>query len=184
VAFTIIEASKPSFVNLQNVLDSSGEIKVDGALLADQNVYPLTLQAVVDSKTIATPFTVTISDPCKRAVFENSPSPINMVFIRDFDPTQTQTFTIKTDVEVAYSLVCAYTATLLTPTAYSYVSLTGSTISVNPALTSTADVGLHTISIQATSTLYPGSVTAKTYTFVLDIRHCVVNTMTLDPIAN
>jgi hypothetical protein len=107
-----------------------------------------------------------------------------MVLIRDFDPTQTQSFTLKTDVEVAYSLLCAYTATLLTPAAYSYVSLTGSTISVNPALTYTADVGLHTISIQATSTLYPGSVTAKTYIFVLDIRHCVVNTMTLDPIAN
>jgi hypothetical protein len=102
-----------------------------------------------------------------------------MTLIRNFDTTKTQTFYFKTDIEVTHSLVCGLTATLLTPESYPYVSLSGLTISVDPSLTSASNVGLHTISIQATSTLYPGSVTAKTYTFVLDIQHCVVSTMTL-----
>jgi hypothetical protein len=42
VTFTIVEVP-PSFVSLANLADLSGDIKVDGAVLADQNVYPLTL---------------------------------------------------------------------------------------------------------------------------------------------
>jgi hypothetical protein len=58
-----------------------------------------------------------------------------MSIIRDYDPETTQTFTIVTDIENNYGLVCAYTETLLTPSAYPYVSLSYSTITVDPLQT-------------------------------------------------
>jgi hypothetical protein len=83
-----------------------------------------------------------------------------MILIRDFDPTLTQTFTIKTDVEKDFGLLCAYNTALLTPSAYPYVSLNGSVITVDPTLTAQSDAGLHTVSISVSSSLYPGTVTA------------------------
>jgi hypothetical protein len=95
-----IPGTIPSFVSLQNLQLEEGKVTVLGAILADQNVYSLTLQAAVDAQTITAPFTVEISDPCKRAVFQNpTTSPIaDMILIRDFDTTVQQTFSITTDV--------------------------------------------------------------------------------------
>jgi hypothetical protein len=99
VIFTFV-AAPPVFVSLTGLAATLGNVQVNGALLADQGLYPLTLRAAVDLQAIDAPFTVEISDPCKRAIFQPvTPSPIaNMVVIRDFDPTLTQTFIIVTDV--------------------------------------------------------------------------------------
>jgi len=127
-------------------------------VLADQGVYPLTLQASVDAQTITGAFQVEISDPCKRAVFAVSTSPAlaPMVLIRDFDSAKTQSFKVTTDVEATYGLICNYVASL-TPT-WTYVSLAGSTasytITADPVLTVLADVGLHAISISVVSLEY------------------------------
>ena len=39
----------PSFVTLENLLTQTGDVQANGAVLADQGVYPLTLQASVDA---------------------------------------------------------------------------------------------------------------------------------------
>lgn len=99
VTFTFV-AVPPAFVTLTGLAATLGNVQVNGAVLADQGVYPLTLRAAVDLQVTNAPFTVEISDPCKRTIFQPiTPSPIaNMVLIRDFDPTLTQTFTITSDV--------------------------------------------------------------------------------------
>ena len=99
VTFTFV-AAPPAFVSLTGLAATLGNVQVNGAVLANQGVYPLTLRAAVDLQVTDAPFSVEISDPCKRSIFQPvTPSPItNMVLIRDFDPTLTQTFTITTDV--------------------------------------------------------------------------------------
>ena len=70
----------------------------------------------------------------------------------------TQTFVIKTDVEVANStIVCPITATL-TPTA-AYISLSGNTISVNAgSIVKPTDYGTYTFTVTVVSSNFPGSV--------------------------
>jgi hypothetical protein len=88
-------------------------------------------------------------------------------------------------VEDQYNLLCEYyLATLLYQASYPFVSLIAETITVDTAATTAADVGLHTISITSSSAFYPGTVADKTYTFVLNVQHCVVNTMTLPAISD
>ena len=65
-----------------------------------------------------------------------------------------------------------------------YVSIAGLTLTVDPTLTILADVGPHTISVLVSSLDYPVSVAAVTYTFALDVQHCVATVMTLPAIAN
>ena len=90
-----------------------------------------------------------------------------MSIIRDFDSTKTQTFTVTTDVQTSYSLVCNIVASLVSPPAY--VSISGTTITVNASLTTQSDAGPHTISVLVDSADYPTSVTDVTYTFTLDV---------------
>jgi len=157
-------------------------------VLANQGVYPLTLQASVDAQTITGAFQVEISDPCKRAVFEVSTTPAlaPMVLIRDFDSAKTQSFKVTTDVEATYGLICNYVASL-TPT-WTYVSLAGSTasytITAYPVPTVLADVGVHAISISVVSLEYSATVATEIYTFDLTIQHCVVNTMSIPSISD
>jgi len=103
-----------------------------------------------------------------------------MTLILDFDVTKTQVVSVKTDIETNYSIVCPLTCSLQPPPAY--VSETGSTITAITALATTVDVGPHTISLYCASSNYPTFVTAKTYTFVLTVQHCIVNTLTLSPV--
>ena len=141
----------------------------------------MTLQATVDAQTITAIFNVEVSDPCKRAVFEPATNPAlaSMILIRDFDSQITQSFVVQTDIEKVYGPVCNYVATL-TPT-WNYVSISGSTasytITVDENLTVGTDVGIHSIAITVNSLEYSSTVTPKTYTFNLDIQHCVVNMM-------
>jgi hypothetical protein len=60
-----------------------------------------------------------------------------------------------------------------------YINLNGNQISVNPALTTQADVGNHTITLKVDSLEYSGTVTSGFYTFVLTVSPCVVNTYTI-----
>ena len=105
-----------------------------------------------------------------------------MVLIRDFDPTLTQTFTIVTDIEQNYGLVCAYVASLVAPP--TFVSLATTTLSVDPLLTTGAEIAVHPISVLVSSVLYPTTVLDETYTFLLDIQHCTVSSFTIAPIAD
>ena len=89
---------------------------------------------------------------------------------------------IRDSVQTSYNLFCAYTATFVGPPAF--VSIYGSTLTVDESATSATDVTQHTITVNVASSLYPLTVTAKQYTFILDIQHCVVNTMTLPAITN
>ena len=50
----------PGFVTLENLLTQTGDVQANGAVVADQGVYPLTLQASVDGQTISAPFTVEV----------------------------------------------------------------------------------------------------------------------------
>jgi hypothetical protein len=104
-------------------------------MLSDKNVYALTLRALVDSQTVDANFQFEIADPCKRAIFQAvSPSPLaNMVVIRNFDFTKTQTVSVTTDIETNYGLVCNFVASLSSPP--SYVSITGKIITVDASLT-------------------------------------------------
>ena len=47
-------------MTLENLLDQTGDVQANGAVVADQGVYPLTLQASVDGQTIPAPFTVEV----------------------------------------------------------------------------------------------------------------------------
>jgi hypothetical protein len=169
-------------VSLVNIATNSGSVQATGATLSDKNIYTMTLRAAVDSATVDATFQVEVSDPCKRAILQpTTPSPFaNMVLIRDFDTTKTQTVSITTDIQSSYSLVCNLAASLINPP--SYVSIAGLTITVDPSLTTQADVGLHTISVLVDSSDYPENVIDATYTFTLDVQHCVVTVMSIPTI--
>ena len=83
-----------------------------GAVLGDQGVYNLTLQATIDAQTIQSPFVVNISDPCNRAIFQSpASSPIaDMTITQGRNPIVNQTFVIQTDIEQQYGIVCGYSA--------------------------------------------------------------------------
>jgi len=165
-----------------NIATNSGSIQATGATLSDKNIYTLTLRAMVDAATVDATFQVEVSDPCKRAILQPAtPSPFaNMVLIRDFDTTKTQTVSITTDILTSYSLVCNLAASLVSPP--TYVSIAGLTITVDPSLTTQADVGLHTISVLVDSSDYPANVIDVTYTFTLNVQHCVVTVMSIPTI--
>jgi len=148
----------PSFVSLANQAAIQVDVQVFGALLSHKNVYPLTLRATINGLTADAAFNLDIADPCRRAVFQPiSDAPISdMTLIRDFDSILTQTFVIKTDIEINYSLLCAYTVSPWLPPAY--FSLTGLTIILDESFTIPIDVGPHTLYITAKSADYPGSV--------------------------
>jgi hypothetical protein len=110
-----------------------------------------------------------------------------MSIIRNFDTlVKTQTYTIKTDIETNYpSLSCPLTCNFDVNPCSSYVTQTGTTISVNPvALMLTSDSGAKTIKIKCDSTDFPSTVTDVVYSFLLNIEYCVVDTFTIEPIAN
>jgi hypothetical protein len=92
------------------------------------------LTATVDGKSTTASFNILIKDPCSTAVFETNPvGLLNMNINVPSSLTSTQTFTIKTDVQLAFpTIVCPITATL-SPTV-AYISLSGNTISVDAAL--------------------------------------------------
>jgi len=127
-------------------------------------------------------FKVIIADPCARANFQTVNPFTNMVLIRDFDSVLMQPFTIQTDVESDYGLICQYTPGIFSgPT---FVSLDGFQVKVDASLTTSADVGTHTVTMEIICTLYPDKVPDAIYSFDIVVQHCVVKTMTLDPIAN
>jgi hypothetical protein len=90
VTFTITTVSPPAFVSLTNLAVNGGNVQISGATQTQIGTYSLTLQASVDSKVVTSNFQVTISDPCKTAVFQSgSPSPlIDMQVVRDYDSTK------------------------------------------------------------------------------------------------
>jgi hypothetical protein len=106
----------------------------------------MTLFASVDGVTVYASFSITVEDACQTT---NLQSPLttlpltNMAVTRNLDPVQTQNFVLTSNIETSYSLMCNYVFTLISPPAY--VSLSGTTISVDPALTTDADVGTQTI---------------------------------------
>jgi len=66
---------------------STKKVAVGGVDITKQGIYNLTLRATVDSKYVDASFTVEISDPCKRAVFQaTTTSPLTkMNFILDYN---------------------------------------------------------------------------------------------------
>ena len=70
----------------------------------------------------------------------------------------------------------------MTPPAF--VSLATTTISLDPLLTTGADVAVYTVSVLVRSTLYPSTVLDQTYTFQVDLQHCTVNSFTIAAISN
>lgn len=56
-----------------------------------------------------------------------------MVIIRDYDSIVAQQFTILTDVQVGFGVVCEISASLVAPPVF--VTLVGDTISVDESLT-------------------------------------------------
>lgn len=114
----------------------------------------------MDLQTIYASFTVEIIDPCRTAILQDpaTTQPIaNMTLIRNLDPILTQTFTIISDVEVNdLTLTCNKVFNLVNPPPF--VTISGSTISVDPALTSDADLGTHTIAVQVDSADYAAAV--------------------------
>jgi hypothetical protein len=105
-----------------------------------------------------------------------------MVLTRDFDSIKTQQFTIRTDVQNGFGVVCAVTATLVSPPIF--VTLQDDIISVDESLTTVADVGPITISVLVDSLDFPAQVADVTYSFVLDVQHCVVNSFILPQISD
>jgi len=65
-------------------------------------------------------------------------------------------FIIKTDIEINYGLLCAYTVSPWLPPAY--LTLTGLTIALDESVTTPVDVGPHLLYITAVSADYPGNV--------------------------
>lgn len=181
VTFVLVSGS-PSFVSLTNLMAFTGSIMVNGVTLSNLGNHPVTQRASVDGQVTNVSFNIEIADPCRRAVFQSvTPSPLtNMILIRTFDTTKTQTFSISTDILTSFGVSCAYSVALVTPPIY--VSLAGLTITVSESLTTSADAGLKTISVKATSVNFPGTVASRTYTFTLDIQHCVVSTFTIPTI--
>jgi hypothetical protein len=84
--------------------------------------------------------------------------------------TMSKTVKILTDVEVAHpTIVCPITA-VLTPS-LSYITISGdyTSISLNGALTTQADVGLHPMTLTVKSANFPGSVVQVAYAFNLNL---------------
>ena len=133
----------------------------------------------MDAATVDTSFQVEVSDPCKRAILQPAtPSPFaNMVLIRDFDTTKTQTVSITTDILTNHSLVCNLAASLVSPP--TYVSIAGLIITVDPSLTFLFDEGLNTISVLVDSSDYPTDVVGVIYTFTIDVKSCSVTLPTI-----
>jgi hypothetical protein len=55
VTFTFV-AAPPAFVSLTGLAATLGNVQVNGAVLANQGVYPLTLRAAVDLQVTDAPF--------------------------------------------------------------------------------------------------------------------------------
>jgi len=157
VTFVLVSGN-PSFVSLTSLMPFTGSVTVSGTTLSNLGIYPVTLRASVDGQVTNVSFNVEIADPCRRAVFQPvAPSPIaNMILIRTFDSIKTQMFSISTDILTSFGVSCAYSVALVTPPGY--VSLAGLTVTVSESLTTSADAGLKTISIRATSINFPGTV--------------------------
>lgn len=136
-----------------------------GATLADVGVSSLTLQATVDGVTATKVFTVTISDPCKRAVLQpETPSPLSaMTVIRNFDLTKTQTFSVTTNLQTLYGISCNIACTKSGGPAY--VTLAGMTITVNVSATTSANAGTQTVTLNCDSADFASSVVEKNYSF-------------------
>ena len=82
-------------------------VKVEGALLAHTNVYPLVLRAQADGKSADANISGEISDPCKRASFAANSPLTSMDLVRNFDADKTQIIVAKTDIETNYGLICS-----------------------------------------------------------------------------
>jgi hypothetical protein len=152
--------------------------------LANVGTYSITETATVDGIQRTKTITITVKDPCSRAIMQPStPSPIPaMVLTLNFDSTVTQTLAVKTDIEINYAIVCSLTCSLVSPPVY--LTKVASNLTANALAATTADVGPHNINVNCVSTNFPATVTAKTYTFVLTVKYCQVNSLTLSPIAH
>ena len=76
-------------------------------------------------------------------------------------------------------MVCSYVASLVSPP--TFVSLVGDQIYVTSSQTTDSDAVSHLISVLVISAKYPATVSSVTYTFMLNVQNCVVNTMIIDP---
>jgi hypothetical protein len=132
-------------------------VQVNGVTPLDKGIYPVTITASVDGQITSASFNVIIKDPCARATFPPTPFPLtNMILIEDFDSTISQIMLLKTDIEIMYGTVCAWTASLVNPPPY--MSLVNDTVIATEANTLPSDVGLHLITVNVVSTDYPLSV--------------------------
>jgi len=184
VTFTFVSVP-PAFVTFQNLAPAQGDIKVNGATLASQGLHSITIRASVDATSVDKTFTVEISDPCKRAIFQPStPSPLaDMSFMLDFDTADlTQLFAINTDIKISHSIVCAYNTNLVAPPVFA--SLSGTTLSIIAASILPTHVGPNYITIRVTSALFPLSVFAVNYQLKFTVSFCSTSVFTIPAIPN
>jgi hypothetical protein len=103
-----------------------------------------------------------------------------MSITRNLDAVKTQTFALSYDLQ-SVPITCNLACTAVAFPAY--VSMSATTITVDPALTVATDAGSKTITINCASVEY-ATVTARNYSFVLQINHCTANTFTLATIGD
>jgi hypothetical protein len=85
------------------------------------------------------------------------------------------------DVENIYGVTfCNKTYSLVSPPAY--VTLLGTTITVDPTQAGPGDVGTKVITLEVNSLEFSGTVPTSSYTFTLIVQHCVVNSYAIAPI--
>jgi len=89
--------------------------------------------------------------------------------------TKTQAVKIWTDLERANSIICPITATLTPSFAYITLAADFKTILVDGSKATDPDNGLHTMTLTVDNQVFPALVAQAKYTFVLDLKACVVN---------
>lgn len=178
VTFSISPSSDP-FMSVQTLAIRDGQWTVNGAVIAQHNTYSYTLTALVDGVTATYDFDVFIKDPCSTSVFELAPSPLaDMTMTLFYMTTETQTQSVKifTDVERAHpGSICPITATLSPALPYITLAADYASINVDGSQAHDPDNGPHTMTLTVNNALFPTLVAQAVYTFVLDLKACVVN---------
>lgn len=147
------------FVSLTSITATGGAIQVNGATMLDQGTYSVTLLASIGDLTKQDTITVKVTDPCKNAVIQTTSIP-NIVLVRNLDTTpKTQSFSITTNLQALYGISCPITCVYNSPaTVPGFVQLSGWTITADPVLTTSTDVGSVQVKFDCDSTNWPGSV--------------------------
>lgn len=184
VAWTLTPGIPNGFTTLNEVVDPSysGDVTIDGAVIAEHGTYPYTLTGIVDGKIATTNFDVFIKDPCSTSTFELDPNPItDFAMLMTYMTTEVQTWPVKiwTDVERATGIVCPVTCDLQPVLPYMTLSADCTMLTLDGSQASDLDVGIHNMELTVDNSIFDAThpthtVNTAVYPFIVDLTACEV----------